>query len=110
VTLELAIVVYLIDLGAKDEHSTCQENHVVKVCRALDRGVTESRYLVCQLSMFDDRQLAMGVLRAMFRGLQCTKNLLVKQRDKQLILVRALFRVTAFMSSRRVAFCIGLMV
>jgi hypothetical protein len=53
-TLELAIVVYLTDLGAKDEHSTYRENHVVEVCRALNHGVAKSPYLARQLSVFDD--------------------------------------------------------
>jgi hypothetical protein len=67
--LELAIVIHLADLGAKDEGGSCRENHVVEVRGALDREVTESPYLVCQLSMFDDRQLVMGLPRMMFEGL-----------------------------------------
>ena len=76
-TLELAVVVCLVDLGAKDEGDTHQENHVVKVYRALDCEVTESPYLACQLSMFDDRQPIMGVPRIVFKGLQRTQNSIV---------------------------------
>ena len=65
-TLELAIVVCLIDPGG--------ENHVVEVHRALDRKVTESPYLVCQLWMFDDQQLIMGLPKTMFEGLWCMQN------------------------------------
>jgi hypothetical protein len=63
-----------------------------------------------RLSMFDDRQLATRVPGAMFGGLRRTLNSTVTQRDERFILVRALFRVTAFTSSRRVAFCVGLIV
>jgi hypothetical protein len=62
------------------------------------------------LLVFDDRQLAMGVLGAMFGGLRHTQNSMVMQRDERFILVQALFRVTAFTSSQRVAFCVGLIV
>ena len=54
-TLELAIVVCLADLGAKDEGDTHRENHIVEVRRALDREVTESPYLARQLLVFNDR-------------------------------------------------------
>ena len=54
-TLELAVVICLADLGAKDEGGSRRKNHVVEVRRALDCEVTESPYLTRQLSMFDDR-------------------------------------------------------
>jgi len=54
-TLELAVVVCIVDPGAKDEGGTHRENHIVEVRRALDREVTESPYLAHQLSVFDDR-------------------------------------------------------
>ena len=54
-TLELAIVVYLVDLGAKDEGGSHRKNHVIEVRRVLDREVTEGPYLAHQLSVFDDR-------------------------------------------------------
>ena len=44
-TLELAIVVCLADLGAKDEGGSRRENHVVEVRQALDHKVAESPYL-----------------------------------------------------------------
>ena len=72
--MELAIVVYLVDLGAKDEGDTHRENHIVEVRQALDREVTESPYLARQLSVFDDRQLITGLLGTMFEGLRCTQN------------------------------------
>jgi hypothetical protein len=103
-TLELAIVICLADLGAEDESSTRRENHVVAVRRALDCEVAKSPYLAHQLSVFDDQQLAMGVPGAMFEGLRHMQNSTVTQRDKRFILVRALFRVIAFTSSRRVPF------
>ena len=67
-TLELAVVVCLADPGAEDEGDSRQGNHVIVVCRALDREVTESPYLARQLSVFDDRQLITGVLRMVFEG------------------------------------------
>ena len=48
-TLELDVVVYLVDPGAKDEGGSYQENHVVEVCRALDREVVKSPYPARQL-------------------------------------------------------------
>ena len=56
-TLKLAGVLCCADPGAKDEGGSRRENHVVEICRALDREVTESPYLACQLLVFDDRQL-----------------------------------------------------
>ena len=56
-TLKLAGVVCGADPGAEDENGSRCENHVVEVRRALDREVTESPYLACQLLVFDDRQL-----------------------------------------------------
>ena len=71
-TLELAIVVCLVDLEAKDEGDTHRENHIVEVRQALDREVTESPYLARQLSVFDDRQPITVVPRTVFEGLWCT--------------------------------------
>jgi hypothetical protein len=73
-TLELAVVICLADLGAKDEGGTRQENHGVEVRRALDREFTESTYLARQLSVFDDRQPVTGLSETMFEGLPRTQN------------------------------------
>ena len=54
-TLELVVVIFLVDPGAKDEGGTHRENHIVEVRRALDREVTESPYLARQLLVFNDR-------------------------------------------------------
>jgi hypothetical protein len=72
VTLELAVVVCLIDLGVKDECSTYREDHAVEVRQALDHEVTKSLYLARQLLVFDDWQLATGVPEVMFEGLRRT--------------------------------------
>ena len=77
-TLELAIVVCLVDLEAKDEGGSCRENHVVEVRRALNREVTESPYLARQQSVFNDRQLIVGLPGTMFEGLWHTQNSIVK--------------------------------
>jgi hypothetical protein len=90
-TPELAVLIYLTDPGTKDESSTRRENHVVEVLQALDHEATKSPYLVHQLSVFDVQQLAMGVPRAMFEGLRRPQNSTITQRDKQFILIRALF-------------------
>jgi hypothetical protein len=74
VTLELAIVVCLVDPRAEDEGGSRRENHVVVVRRALNREVTESPYLMRQLSVFDDRQLVTGLPGTMFEGLRRTQN------------------------------------
>jgi hypothetical protein len=73
-TLELAIVVCLVDPGAEDEGGTHRENHVIEVRRALGHEVTESPYLGCQLSVFDDRQLITGLPKTMFEGLRRMQN------------------------------------
>jgi hypothetical protein len=62
------------------------------------------------LSVFHDRQLATGIPKAMFEGLRRMQNSEVTQRDERFILVWYLFWITAFMSSRCVAFCVGLVV
>ena len=82
--LKLATVIRLADPGAKDEGGTRQENHVVEVHRALNREVASSPYLAHHLLVFDDRQLVMGVPGTMFRGLRCTKNLMVTQGNDDL--------------------------
>ena len=64
------MVVSNVDPRAKDEGRSRRENHVVEVRRALKREFTESPYLARQLSVFDDRQLIMGVLETMFNGLR----------------------------------------
>ena len=81
-TLELAVVVYLTDLGAKDEGDTHRENHIVEVRRALDREVTESPYLARQLSVFDDQQPITGVPRMVFEGLRRTQNSIVNAKRR----------------------------
>jgi hypothetical protein len=61
------------------------------------------------LSVFDDRQLVTGLPGAMFEGLQHTQTLTVNA--KRLTVYTGLGprnRVTAFTSSRRVAFCVVL--
>ena len=60
------------DPGAEDEGDTRRENHVVKVRQALDRELTESPYLARQLSVFDGRQLVMGLPGTMFEELRRT--------------------------------------
>jgi lipopolysaccharide biosynthesis regulator YciM len=65
-TLELAVFIRLVDLGAEDEGGSRRKNHVVEVRRALDREIAKSPYLACQLSTFDDRQLVTGLPRTMF--------------------------------------------
>ena len=54
----------------KDEGGSRRKNHVVEVRRALDREVTKSPYLARQLSVFDDWQLIMGLLKMMIEGLR----------------------------------------
>jgi hypothetical protein len=44
------------------------------VRRALNCEVAESPYLAHQLSVFDNRQLVMGLLGAMFEGLRRMQN------------------------------------
>ena len=79
--LEFAVIVRLADPGAKDEGGSRRENHVVEVRRALDREVTESPYLAHQLSVFDNRQLVMGLSGMMVGGLRRTLNSAVNARD-----------------------------
>ena len=110
-TLELTVVVCLVDPRAKDEGDTRRENHVVEVRRALDHEVAESPYLARQLSVFDDRQHVTGLPEIMFKGLRRTLNSTVNAK-RQTILnwFGPSCRVTAFTSSRRIAFCVGLTV
>ena len=81
-TFELAVVVCLVDPGAEDEGGSRCENHVVEVCRALDREVAESPYLARQLSVFDDRQLVTGLPGTMFEGLRCMQNSIVNAKRR----------------------------
>ena len=53
-TLELVVVIYLVDPGAENEGSTYRENHVIEVRRALNHEVTKIPYLAHQVSVFDD--------------------------------------------------------
>ena len=71
-TLELAVVICLADLGAKDEGGSHRENHVVEVRRALIHEVAGSPNLARQLSVFDDRQLVTRLPGTMFKGLRRT--------------------------------------
>ena len=71
-TLELAVVVCLVDLEVEDEGGSRRENHVVEVRRALDREVAERPYLARQPSVFDDRQLVAELPGTMFEGLRRT--------------------------------------
>ena len=110
-TLELAVIICLADPGAEDEGGSRRENHIVEVRQALDREVTESPYLARQLSVFDDRQLIMGVPKTVFEGLRRTLNSTVNAK-RQTILnwFGPSCRVTAFTSSRRIAFCVELII
>ena len=109
--MELAIVVCLTDLGAKDEGDTYRENHVVEVRRALDHEVTENPYLTRQLSVFDDRQPVTGVPGTVFGGLRRTQELDGKHKEmNDLYWFGLSCRVIAFTFSRRVTFCVRLIV
>ena len=81
-TLELAIVVFHVDLEAEDEGGSRRENHVIEVHRALDREVAESPYLARQLSVFDDLQLVTRLPRTMFEGLRRIKNLIINAKRR----------------------------
>ena len=82
--LKLAEVVHYADPGAEDEGGSHRKNHVVEAHRALDREVTESPYLTCQLSVFDNRQLIMGVPGTVFEGLWRTQNLRVNVKRRMI--------------------------
>ena len=108
-TLKLARVICHADVGAKDEGRSHDKNYVVEVRRALDCEVTKSPYLVRQLSVFDDRQLVMGLPRTMVGGLRHTRNTTVNAKRRMIYTGSGPYdRVIAFTSSRRVAFCVGL--
>jgi hypothetical protein len=67
--LEPVVVVSYVDPGFEDEGWTHQEDHATEICRALEREFAKSPYLVRQLSVFDDRQLIIGLPRTIVRGL-----------------------------------------
>ena len=81
-TLELTIIICLIDPGAKGEGDPHRGNHVVEVRRTLDREVTKSPYLARQRSVFDDRQLVMGLPETMSEGLRRMQNLIVNAKRR----------------------------
>ena len=84
-TLELTVVVCLVDPRAKDEGGTRRENHVVEVHRALDCEVVESPYLARQLSVSVDRQLIMGLPETIIRGASVYAELSGKHEDERFL-------------------------
>jgi hypothetical protein len=78
------MVIRRADPGTEDRRGSHGEDHVVKVCQALDREVAESPYLARQMSVFDDRQLIMGLPRMMTGKLRRTLNSVVNARDDDL--------------------------
>ena len=65
----LAIVACPAYLRAKYEGGSRRDNHDVEVHQVLDCEITESPNLACQLLVFNDRQLIIGLPRMMFEGL-----------------------------------------
>jgi hypothetical protein len=83
--MEKPFAVCLIDLGTKHERRTWHEIHlVIEVHRAHEQKSAKIPYLAHQLSVFIDRQPAMGLPETVFGGLRCELISMVYTEDNDL--------------------------